>query len=88
MARKLLENICNKFHKGVKKYTGKNIGLKETAIQHFFNGRPIKDFVLIRIRQLYGDKYNNNGYTDTQLLDLIEADYDETTLQNLMDRYK
>lgn len=88
MAQTLLERICEKFHNGVKKHTGANIGFKETAIQHFFKGRPIKDFVLVRIRQLYGTKYNPNGYTDTQLLDLLEEEYDEKTLNNLMSKYK
>lgn len=88
MAKKLLNDICTRFHKGVKKRAGENIGFKETALQHFLRGRPVKDFVIIHLRHLYGRAHNNNGYTDTELLDLLEEDYDAKTLAELMGRYR
>ena len=88
MARHLLNSLTKKFHRGVKKDAGMELGFKQSALQHFIGGRPVKDFVIVLIRRLYGKKYNNNGYSDSQILDLLEKDYDEKELERLMGRYK
>lgn len=88
MAAKLLNTLTRKFHNGVKKRAAETIGFKVAAFQHFLNGRPVRDFVIIHLRHLYGRAYNNNGITDTELLDLLEEDYSEQNLKKLMGRYK
>lgn len=88
MAKNLLDKICQKFHNNVKKEAAQNIGVKQACYQHYVNGRPVKDWMIINIRRLYGRKTNNNGLTDTEILDELEKDYSINKLKEIIDVYK
>lgn len=88
MAQKLLRKICSRFHNNVKKETATHIGVKQSCYQHFDKGRAIKDWMVVQIRRLYGRKHNNNGLTDTEILDELEKDYPPKKLKEILSEYK
>ena len=87
MATALLDNISKRFFKGVKAHTAEGLGVKTSCFQHFTNGRPIKDWMLVHIRRQFGTSKNKNGLTDKQILDLLEQEYPEDKLKVILNEY-
>ena len=72
MAKQLLEKLSEKFHKGVKVKLAENLNIKPNRLQHYVNGRPIKDWLIAEIREKYGKSTKRpNGLTDSEILDLL-----------------
>lgn len=85
MATTLLAEISKKFFKGVKLHTAEGLGIKQNRFQHFTKGRPIKDWMIVHIRRKYGAKNHRAGLTDKQILDLLEQDYPDKVLKEILE---
>ena len=89
MAKELFTDIANRFYKGVKADAAVGIGISPALFNHYSNGhRTVKEYMVVHIRDLFGNKVKRGGYTDSEILDLLGRDYERNKLKRKINEYK